>query len=466
MSHKNKTARKNETATISIIGTNTDKDGREKEMMDISALFAAKPVATEPKNQSQNKKQNGGGSHQNKQEQSKKNNPKQDVKESQNNTKEMPVKQEQIKKPEEGEKISSSPDKSAENVIENKPVMEEKSEREEEISDKFSEDKPLKKTESMAALMAYMETGSVESYEAALEAQVQDASESENQTDEPANKSQNLPLDKDVFMPDEDKNQGDKNKKPTVGTKSKKLAETKISSLEDKTLTDLNKKLVSHVRKIRNSFDNLMDFIDEKYPDEMTVDEIFKVIISVESALRDNRSYAIYCSEKVKTALEKREISKEKDAKVSLENIFEDIFYSKITSEYAYFRLPELSTKRLFQNDVMERIADFSLRNYIQEQLNAYQRENPQRLWNEFTFIFIHYYDENNVSQCRDTDNYNIKTAIDAFLGLLVTDDKSDNSHIIQLTRPSKYEPFTELYVLRGHYMGDVILKYLPRLSK
>lgn len=437
---------------------------------DIVALFS-KPVASnEPKNK-QNQSQQKNHNHNSKPLKNEPNKNLNHVKRHNGNNLEN-----QAEKPHEAINTISNQKKAKELEISipdsNSIVKSNKSEivqqEQEENPAKASEESKPKKSESLSKLMNFMEDDLTDNYEKVLEEKIQNDSESKNIQDE-------LNSNNSVFsicpQEDCDRNKTNKaekdeeNREKTIGQVDKSISETKISSLESETLNKLNKEFVSKTRRTATLFENLIELLDSNYPDKMTVNEIFRAIISCEQALRDNRSFAIYCSEMVKKELQKGELADEEAFKVSYENIYEDIYYHEINSKYAYFRLPELATKRNFRNNIPERIADFSNRNYIQNALREYQNKNLMPLWNEFTFVFIHYFDENN-KWIRDTDNYNTKTIIDAFLDLLIVDDTSKCSHIVQLTMPVNYESFTEVYVLKGHYLGKMILKYLPRLSE
>ena len=148
-----------------------------------------------------------------------------------------------------------------------------------------------------------------------------------------------------------------------------------------------------------------------------------------------------------------------KGDKYDAEDCFLPGFDFKILDRIYYFRLPKLK----FSKDKLsktEHMLDRYLRDAITESLERYQIGRPTfECFETFTIIFIHYFKEED-SDRFDTDNIDIGKAINAVNGILIQNDTIARSHIIQITKPSDTE-YTEMYILKGHYLGGRITELL-----
>ena len=197
-------------------------------------------------------------------------------------------------------------------------------------------------------------------------------------------------------------------------------------------------------------------------------------INSIEKALYKTRINYIELTDTFNKKLEIKENSEEKDRinSLSAEEKFavsdkkhyeNDHFSSFITSDFCYFRLPELTLRTKYNEKHYDFITNSTVKNYIQSRLSEYKNKvYGFSLWEKYTVIFVHNF---NINSCLpDTDNINIKKAVDALLSVWVTDDTMIQSHIFQITKETEHEPFTEMYVIKGHKTGDTIYEILQKL--
>lgn len=142
----------------------------------------------------------------------------------------------------------------------------------------------------------------------------------------------------------------------------------------------------------------------------------------------------------------------------------------KCINEYFYFRFPEVVNRRSNTPSKPENARDHFIKDFVHTASFGWrgkwqdEKECFFSAWSEYLIIFVHHYDGNVEKKMRtDTDNYDIKKPIDGLLGTLVQDDGAKNSHIIQLTKMTENgEPYTEMYVYKGHALSDLILRNLP----
>lgn len=110
-----------------------------------------------------------------------------------------------------------------------------------------------------------------------------------------------------------------------------------------------------------------------------------------------------------------------------------------------------------------ENMMDIYIRNSIIQQIQSSENAKYIRRFAEFTIIFIHHFNPKNHDSF-DTDNIEIKKPIDGINGLLIENDTIKRSHIFQITKPSASE-YTEMYIVNGHDLSDLILEILAENS-
>lgn len=131
-------------------------------------------------------------------------------------------------------------------------------------------------------------------------------------------------------------------------------------------------------------------------------------------------------------------------------------------NNFYFLSFPRLK-KKIDPDAKTEKLMDRFIQNGVHDSLLKYEKgRDDLEIFDSYSLIFIHYFrpDQRDLF---DTDNINIKRAIDSVNGILIRNDTVSRSHIYQITRESDRE-YTDLFILKGHDLSDAILANLKRI--
>jgi len=244
-----------------------------------------------------------------------------------------------------------------------------------------------------------------------------------------------------------------------------------LDKVEMDKVYEIKKDLMEYNRKFNEKTENfnpeynIKDELDEKYHDEIQGN----VLQSLKFFLFNEEKSFVWRRERIKNLIEKTvetidDPERRKTISAILENEFDkDIVIFSYKNGIYYFKFPELTS---FQQDIKQKannFIDIPIQEEIEKAIEKYQRKHGNfDLLNEYTIVFLHHYTEKN-SERIDTDNYNIKKAIDALNGRLLRNDAVKNSHICQFAVPDE-NAFTEMVIFPSHDIGKIFLKFIEQI--